>query len=244
MIFKTFEDVYKQTGYISDKVGWIFGDKGKFKNSKAGQAATDTFFSRKALASEAAGLQEIARANTAYNAVLDQFNQGLATNEDLMSAKAQRDLRAATAAAKYGEAVEKQKDNMQLNTEEVKKHISAQKEQIAQSNKSAKGFSALGASAKAMLGNIGATMAITAAIQLAMAGISKLNDYFNITDSAKLEDMEAAIGDYNDAISASKENISTLQGLEAEFNALSKGVDENGRNVGLSAECVTFLFVI
>lgn len=111
-----------------------------------------------------------------------------------------------------------------------------EKKQRAAFDASNKGFKGLSTSTTNMLKNIGATMAIAAAVQLAMAGLSKLNDYFNITDSAKLEDMEAAIGDYNDAISASKENISTLQGLEDEFNTLSKGVDENGRNVGLSAE--------
>ena len=211
LLFKTFEK-FDELGNV--ETGWGF-----FGKANAAQKAFDLNNFETTLQAQKDMLIEYQRV---YNET--KFDT---KNADQAYAKAAKSIENADDATKKF---------ARSNAENANIIADFDKQQRAAFEKSNKGFGTISSSLKAMGANIGATMAIAAAIQLAMAGISKLNDYFNITDSAKLEDMEAAIGDYNDAISASKENISTLQGLEDEFNTLSKGVDENGRNVGLSAE--------
>ena len=212
MLFKTFEE-FDKDGNISE--GFSFFTEANKKQQEFNQKNFETTLERQK--------QMLTDYFDVYNTAVDYDKKSPAQAFEEASKKIQN---ADDAVKQYA------RDQVGLNGSVA----DFEKQQRAAFEKSNKGFGTISSSLKAMGANIGATMAITAAIQLAMAGISKLNDYFNITDSAKLEDMEAAIGDYNDAISASKENISTLQGLEDEFNTLSKGVDENGRNVGLSAE--------
>lgn len=89
---------------------------------------------------------------------------------------------------------------------------------------------------KALIGNIGAELAIAFAIQAIGKAWDALNDRFQITPAKKIEAMETAVNDYNDALSESSDNIKTIESLEDEFNSLAKGVDDAGRNVSLSAD--------
>lgn len=102
--------------------------------------------------------------------------------------------------------------------------------------KTQKGFKGLSVSTKAMFANIGAELAMAFAFQAIIAGWNKLNDTFKITPAKKIEAMETATNDYNDALSESSDNIKTIESLEDEFNSLAKGVDDAGRNIGLSAD--------
>ena len=102
--------------------------------------------------------------------------------------------------------------------------------------KAAKSFKGLSASTKALAGNIALDLGIGLAISGIIALWNKLNDEFKITPAKKIEAMEQAVNDYNTAMEESQNGIKTIQSLESEFNTLAKGVDENGRNIGLSAE--------
>lgn len=87
----------------------------------------------------------------------------------------------------------------------------------------------------AMFGNIAATMAISAIIEGAMTGFDYLNKKNRWTDNAKVSAMKDSVNEYNNAISDSKEATKTIEGLSSEFKVLSKGVDESGHNVSLTA---------
>ena len=91
-------------------------------------------------------------------------------------------------------------------------------------------------SAKAMIGNIGAMMAISGIMTLLDAAWQDIDKTLKITKGAKLDAMKEAVYGYNDAVTESKENIGTLKSLETEFNTLSKGVDSQGHNIGLTTE--------
>lgn len=112
-----------------------------------------------------------------------------------------------------------------------------QQRKLRDSNKkTAKGFKGLSTNVKALLGNVGITAAISFGLNVLGKGISALDDKLKISKSSKLEAMQNAITKYNDAISESADNTKTIKSLSAEFNTLSKGVDENGKNIGLTAD--------
>ena len=227
MIFKTFEEINKKTGEVSEKVGLTFGNfkREGFQNARAGKANTDTYYSRQALANEAKGLNEVARANAAYNMAIEN-------GVDAKKAMAERDTRAAKAAEKYGDAVKKQQNNLHYTNKQVKEHIANGKKQIALDKERTK----VSSSTKAMFGNIGAMLLLDIAFKAAGWAWDTLNDKFKITPEKKIEAMETAINKYNDAISQSSENTKTIKSLKDEFNQLAKGVDESGKNISLSAE--------
>lgn len=93
-------------------------------------------------------------------------------------------------------------------------------------------WDSVGESAKNLVKNIGATVAF----DLALQGIMWAADKMIETSAEKIESMEAVVNDYNNTMNEITENTSKIKSVATEFNTLSQGVDENGRNIGLSAE--------
>ena len=80
--------------------------------------------------------------------------------------------------------------------------------------------------------NAGITMFASWAISKVVEGINNLiTAQQRAIDTAN--DLQTA---YNNTKDATESNISTLQSLQNEFDELSKGVDSNGKNIGLSTE--------
>lgn len=121
-------------------------------------------------------------------------------------------------------------------TASVKKYEQAERDRLKALQASQKGFKGLSSSFKAMALNIGAEMAIMLALTLAIKGFQKLNEEFHITAASKVEAMENAVNDYNEALEQSGDNISTIKGLQDEFTTLARGVNDAGENIGLSAD--------
>lgn len=166
--------------------------------------------------------QDLEQFNRVYNETLDDVGN------------ADKAFDAASAAiSSADDATKKYTQTAAKGTVDIEKFEQAQRAGFESQQKGLKGLST---GAKAMLGNIGATLAIGAAFSLVELGWNKFNDDHKITADKKLEAMETAVNDYNDAISQSKDNISTIQSLQSEFNDLSKGVDDSGKNIGLSAD--------
>ena len=93
-------------------------------------------------------------------------------------------------------------------------------------------WDSVGESAKNLVKNIGATVAF----ELALQGVMWAADKMIETSAEKIESMEAVVNDYNNTMNEITENTSKIKSVATEFNTLSQGVDENGRNIGLSAE--------
>ena len=99
-----------------------------------------------------------------------------------------------------------------------------------------KGFGAKIKSLFTSLSAVSKTLLVIAAIE---AVISAIRWGINKIKQSKQEAIEAAnqIAEaYKDAQSTAKSNKSTLIGLKSEFEELSKGVDANGKNVGLASD--------
>ena len=80
--------------------------------------------------------------------------------------------------------------------------------------------------------NVALTMGISLAISAIVSSISKL---VNAQKEAIQKARELSDA-YKDTVTTVNSNIRTLEGLRSEFESLSKGVDENGKNVSLTAE--------
>lgn len=102
--------------------------------------------------------------------------------------------------------------------------------QVAQSAKNI--WDSIGDGAKATMANIGASLAIDAALQIAF----KVIDALVVTSAEKIENMEAVINDYNSSMSEITKNTNTVKTLSSEFNSLATGVSDNGKNISLSAD--------
>lgn len=91
---------------------------------------------------------------------------------------------------------------------------------------------AVGMKALALAENVGIMLVVTVAIQALASGIDYLVNYQQkAIDSAN--DLTSKYQSSTDTINS---NIKTLEGLKTEFSQLSDGVDDNGKNVGLSTE--------
>lgn len=218
LIFKEIEKI-DGNGNISKGVGWNFGDIntpfGKIYNKKgATKAFEDGIFN-----------QSIARDKQAIN----DFNKMVNEQNMTVTEAASRMTQASDAARNYCAGLES-------GTADAEKFAADQEKIRKATQKTQKGFKGLSSSTKAMLGNIGASLAIGFAIHAAGLAWDALNNKFKITPEKKIEAMETAVNKYNDAISQSSENTKTIKSLKDEFNSLSKGVDESGKNIGLSAE--------
>ena len=111
---------------------------------------------------------------------------------------------------------------------------------IAESAKQAENaknkMSGLGQSVKNVAKEVGLGLAIGVAIQGATMLWNSLNKAFAITPTEKINQMEEAVKKYDDAISEAKDNVTTLQDMQTDFNKLAAGVDNDGTNIGLSAD--------
>lgn len=228
LIFRTFESIDK-AGNITEKLGWMFGDIGPLQNTKKGRQAFDKDLFNRNLTSQ---IQNLERYNAVYEGVINRVREGVPAEQARAEA-----VRAGVEAMVDADDVTKRYVNgLKDGKADIEGFEKAQRKHFEESQKQSKGLSSLGASTKAMLGNIAAGLAVGLGITALTKFASFVDDTFNISNSAKVEDMTKAINDYDTAISETSENISSLKNLETEFNALSKGVDENGRNISLSAE--------
>ena len=110
-----------------------------------------------------------------------------------------------------------------------------QRKSFETSQKVAKGLSGMSTATKATLANIGIGLAISAGIALVEKLASTLDETFKISEASRVEAMETAVNNYNDAVKKTGDNISSIRSLESEFETLSKGVGANGENIALSA---------
>lgn len=90
----------------------------------------------------------------------------------------------------------------------------------------------IGMKALATAENVGIWLAVTLAIQGVVKGI----EYLATAQQRAIDKANELTSTYNSNIETTNSNITTLQNLQDEFTTLSKGVDDNGKNVGLSAD--------
>lgn len=96
--------------------------------------------------------------------------------------------------------------------------------------------SGIAAKAGAFAANVGIGLAASALMQLAGWAASKGIDTIKKAatyDKDKIEAADKTRSTYQDKLSDTKTNISTLKGSKTEFESLSKGVDEYGNNISL-----------
>lgn len=96
--------------------------------------------------------------------------------------------------------------------------------------------SGIAAKAGAFAANVGIGLAASALMQLASWAASKGIDAIKKAatyDKDKIEAADKTRSTYQDKLSDTKTNISTLKGSKTEFESLSKGVDEYGNNISL-----------
>lgn len=96
--------------------------------------------------------------------------------------------------------------------------------------------SGIAAKAGAFAANVGIGLATSALMQLASWAASKGIDAIKKAatyDKDKIEAADKTRSTYQDKLSDTKTNISTLKGSKTEFESLSKGVDEYGNNISL-----------
>ncbi|CAB1252337.1 protein of unknown function [Ruminococcaceae bacterium BL-6] len=90
----------------------------------------------------------------------------------------------------------------------------------------------IGMKALAVAENVGIWLVVTLAIQGVVKGI----EYLVTAQQRAIDKANELTSTYNSNIETINSNITTLQSLQDEFTTLSKGVDNNGKNVGLSAD--------
>ena len=96
--------------------------------------------------------------------------------------------------------------------------------------------SGIAAKAGAFAANVGIGLAASALMQLVSWAASKGIDAIKKAatyDKDKIEAADKTRTNYQDKLSDTKTNISTLKGNKTEFESLSKGVDEYGNNISL-----------
>lgn len=165
-----------------------------------------------------------------------QWDKGLISAEE-----AQRKMNSAMSNMSDGAKQQARNlDQLKGQTDKInesnKTYLKNAKERIDADAKAQTGLRGFTKSTMAMVGNIGATMAIGAGIDFfykAWESFDKLN---LITKSAQLTAMKDSINEFNTAMGDSKENTKTIESLSDEFKILSQGVDDNGHNVSLTAE--------
>ena len=79
-------------------------------------------------------------------------------------------------------------------------------------------------------------MIISLGVTAAVMGIMKGIEYLVTADERAIEKAHELKDAYESATSEIKSNIKTLEGLHSEFTELSNGVDENAKNISLSAD--------
>lgn len=96
--------------------------------------------------------------------------------------------------------------------------------------------SGIAAKAGAFAANVGIGLAASALMQLGAMALSWVGTKIKKAatyDKDKIEAADKTRTNYQDKLSDTKTNISTLKGSKTEFESLSKGVDEYGNNISL-----------
>lgn len=96
--------------------------------------------------------------------------------------------------------------------------------------------SGIAAKAGAFAANVGIGLAASALMQLGAMALSWVGTKIQKAatyDKDKIEAADKTRTNYQDKLSDTKTNISTLKGSKTEFESLSKGVDEYGNNISL-----------
>lgn len=213
----------KKLQKILDRTG-IDVDTSRFKISNAGKEQAAFYVKM-----ESEALNNDIDAMKRYLAINDQTAEGAALRAEQLD-------RMTSAAKQEAQQYDFSANSIENYEKKTKASISAKEKELKTTKTLGGSIKSFAKNNAAMLGNIGATMAIAAAFQLVSWGWEKVNDALKITDDKKLEAMETAVKKYNDAITETGENTKTLKSLQTEFNTLAKGVDDNGKNIGLSAE--------
>lgn len=215
LIFKTFEQIDRYKN-ITDGLDFFWR-----ANEKQKKFDKDIF---------GMDLERQITAIDAYTAAYDKtYNKALDNKAEAVS-KARQEIEWASDATKQY-CIDT--DRAAISADEFAKKQTAQFEAQQKSKKGFKGFSS---SMKAMGLNIGAELLAGLLINGLMTGISALNDKYKLTAATKVEAMESAVNNYNSALSKSKDNISTIKSMQTEFAVLSQGVNDSGKNIGLSAD--------
>lgn len=176
---------------------------------------------------------DLTRQEKAINAYCASYDKAFAATKDHSEAlsKARQEIEWASDATK---AYCMDTDRAAISTEEFAKK---QRDNFEAQQKSKKGLGGFASSSmKALGGNLLADLAIGGMLHFGSAVASWANDKWKLTSSKRIEAMETAVNDYNDAIDESKSNIGTIKSMSSEFSTLASGVDDAGRNVGLSTD--------
>lgn len=223
-------------GNISDKATWAFGENKLFGNTKeTKKLSLDNEYKNamRRYLTEFNAFDQAVRRNMASgmewaDAMTNARNEVGFTSDELKNTCMQMD-----------EYYKVTKDGVisQDKLDSSWEKFNAQQQKVqANLEKTQKGFKGLSAGTKALIGNIGAELAIAFAIQAIGKAWDALNDRFQITPAKKIETMKNALEEYNTAMDESAQNIDTIKSHESEFATLAQGVDDAGRNVSLSAD--------
>lgn len=101
------------------------------------------------------------------------------------------------------------------------------------------GLKGLATATGAFIKGIGAAipqMLVFMAVSTAISKIVEVIGNAYVSSAEKIERMETAVSNYNEALSQSKENIQTVSGLSDEFKKLAEGVNSAGENIGLTTD--------
>lgn len=238
-----------ENGNITDKIGWVGPGRGDgiFSNAKKGQQKFDRELFNRDLEVQKKAVQAYASAyDIAYADIMSRSEDALGISDKLTTTQQEAEKQRIAEV----EALSKARKEIEWSTDATKKYCmeteranisvddfaTKQRNSFNEQKKLSGGLKGLSASTKALGLNLGADLAIGAVINLSIMGLQKINEELKLTDSAKLEAMETAVNDYSSAIDSSQSNISTIESLRSEFTRLAQGVDESGRNIGLTAD--------
>lgn len=211
MIFKTFDKLDGAGNYVKGNA--------LFWKANAGQRAYDK-----------GQLEDFINSQEKYfNTYKSVFNQENETSDDKVKAH-----KKAIASIEDANDVTKNYFKTMKAGEGTFEDFGKKQEQVF--NDASKRVLSFSESTKAALKSMAAELAIALAIQAGKALWNWADEEFALTAKTKIEHMEAAVNEYNEAVSSSSENISTIKSLSAEYERLAQGVDANGRNIGLSAD--------
>lgn len=227
MIFQTAEEIKdRETGEIADKIQ-------PFWKARKTQAETNTHFANQSLKADVDALN---RYNDAIRMVIEAKAEYGENSAEHIAALQRQDAAMKDSSETAKRMSKDFTDSYEKNEATIASFDKKQQDRIAEEEKRARSFKGFSTSMKAMGLNLGIDLLAGLLINGLVTGISALNDKHKWTASAKIEAMETAVNDYNSALSKSKDNISTIQSMQTEFAVLSQGVNDSGKNIGLSAD--------
>lgn len=215
------------------------GNKGIFKTVESFDKNTQSITS--SISYGIFGKGPAAKAKADFNE--DTFQQSLIKDKqainDFNTMVTKQKMTVTEAISKMDDASEAAKRHCLENgrgTASVEEYEQAERKRLTAIENSQKGFKGLSTSMKTMALNMGAELAIMLALQAVMKIWQKADDEMGLTAATRLEKMENAVNNYNDALDQSKDNINTIKSLSDEFESLSRGVNDAGENVSLSTD--------